>query len=134
MARPCKDRGDGAMIAPKSWRASVKPRKQRAWTRQPGYHMRKSLLSAHLSPELRAKYKSRALPLRKGDRVKVMAGEHAGKFAKITKVLPKQFAVFLEGLERTKADGSKSPLKFRPSKLMITELELRDKRRLKRRG
>lgn len=88
-------------------------------------------MHAPLSEELWKKHKRRSFPLRKGDLVKVMRGAFKKKEAKILKVDLKKGKVNLEGIQRTKKDGSKVEVWFDPSKLLIKEMLLEDKERIK---
>ena len=65
---------------------SKQPRKQRKFLYNAPLHVRRKILSAHLSKELREKYKRRGFPIRKDDEVEVMRGEHKKKRGKISKV------------------------------------------------
>lgn len=112
-----------------SWVSSVQPRKQRKYTHNAPLHIKHKFLSAHLSKDLRKKYGKRALPLRKGDEVLVMRGAFKKKKAKVTSVNLKNGIVSLDGIQRTKKDGSKVNLKFNPSVLQIISLDLSDKQR-----
>ena len=87
-------------------------------------------MSANLSKELRNKYKRRSLPLRKGDVVKVMRGEFRKKTGKIIAINRKKMNVEIEGMQIKKQDGSKTNVKFRPSVLQLTELNLEDRKRI----
>lgn len=68
--------------------------------------------------------------MRKGDLVKVMRGAFKKKEGKIVKIDIKKRKVVLEGIQRTKKDGSKVEVLIDPSKLIIKELLLEDKERL----
>ncbi len=113
-----------------SWIASSQPRKQRKYRYEASLHVRHKFLSAHLSKELRAKYKKRSLPVRVGDEVLVMRGTFAKKKGKIAKVYLKKSKVTVEGITRKKIDGSKLNVYLDPSKLQIISLMAEDKRRL----
>jgi large subunit ribosomal protein L24 len=113
-----------------SWKGSRQARKQRKFVAKAPQHSRQKLLSAHLAKELRQKYARRAFQLRKGDNVKVMNGEYKGKSGKISIVDVTKLMVAIEGLQITKKDGSKANIYFQPSNLMITELNLEDKKRV----
>jgi large subunit ribosomal protein L24 len=115
----------------KHWKSSKSPKKQRKYRLNLPLHQRKKLLSATLSKELRTKYKTRNIPIRKGDKVKVMRGSNKGKTGEVIRVDKKKVKVFVQGVERTKPDGSKTYLPIDPSNLMITELKLDDKYRIK---
>ncbi|HDJ96712.1 MAG TPA: 50S ribosomal protein L24 [Candidatus Aenigmarchaeota archaeon] len=110
---------------------SKKPKKQRKFVYNAPLHLRHKLISSHLSSELRKKYKRRSFPVRKGDEVKVMRGKFKGKTGKVMKVDLKEYKVYIEGITRKKVDGTEVPVPFHPSKLMIINLNLQDKERVK---
>ena len=112
-----------------AWKSSKKPRKQRKYLANAPLHIKKDFLSAHLSKDLRKRFKMRNIAVRKGDRVKIVRGQFRGKIGKITEVNKKNIAVFIEGTEIVKRDGSKSFYPIHPSNLIITELSLDDKYR-----
>lgn len=114
------------------WIASKQPRKQRKYIANAPLHVKHNFLSANLSKALRQKYGKRNIPIRKGDEVLVMRGAFKKKKAKVTEVDLKNTRVTLEGLQRTKKDGTKVNVYFNPSALQIQELNLEDKRRLKK--
>ena len=88
-------------------------------------------MSANLSKDLRKKYSRRSFPLRKDDNVKIMIGEFKKKTGKISSVDLKKLRVSIEGIQRTKKDGSKVNVWFSPSNLQIKELNLEDKERIR---
>jgi len=114
-----------------AWLSSVQSRKQRKYRHNAPLHIKHKFLSANLSKSLREKYGKRCLPLRKGDEVLVMRGSFKKKKAKISSVELKRSRVALEGIQRTKKDGSKINVYFDPSVLQIQSLNLDDKRRIK---
>ena len=118
----------------KSWRASKSPRKQRKYLYNIPLHLARKLLSAHLVKELRQKYKKRNISIRKGDVVKIMVGQFKGKTGKVDNVDIKHRIVFVENVHTLKRDGSKKPYPINTSNIMITELNLEDKLRLKALG
>jgi large subunit ribosomal protein L24 len=115
----------------KNWKSSKRPNKQRKYRYNAPLHIKQKFLGAHLSPELRTKYKTRSAELRKGDRVKIMRGQFKKKMGKITKINIKKEKVYVEGIENIRKDGNKVFVPLRPSNLMITELNLDDKKRKK---
>lgn len=115
----------------KSWKSSKQPRKQRKYRRNAPLHVRHKFLSANLSKELRQKYGIRAIPLRKGDTVRIMRGSFKGKTGKVEKVDLKKLKVYVENITTLKQDGRKVPVPLEPSNLQITALNLDDKKRLK---
>lgn len=114
----------------KEWKGSKQPRKQRKYLANAPLHIRKRLVSANLSKELRAKHNKRNLPLRKGDTVMVMRGRFRKKQGKVTWIKLKTMQVTVEGMQINKQDGSKADVKFKPSNLQINELNAEDKKRL----
>lgn len=112
-----------------AWGSSRQPRKQRKYIANAPLHVKHNFLSAHLSKELRAKHKKRSVAVRKGDEVLVMRGTFAEKKAKVSAVDTKKTRVMLEGITRSKRDGSKVNVFFHPSNLQIIALHADDKQR-----
>ena len=81
-----------------------------------------------LSKELKEKYKKKTLPVRKGDKVKIMRGQFKGKIGTVEKVSAKLTKVYVQNIGRQKRDGSKSFYPLHPSNIMITEI-IEDKKR-----
>ncbi len=117
-----------------TWKASVQTRKQRKYRYNAPYHIKGKFLSAQLSKELREKHKMRSLRVRTGDKVKVMRGQFRGKTGKVESVDIQGTKLYLDKLEVIKQDGSKAKHPVDPSNVMITELNMNDKKRMKRRG
>ncbi|MBW6442482.1 50S ribosomal protein L24 [Patescibacteria group bacterium] len=112
-----------------SWKSSKQPRKQRKYKANAPLHLKRKFISSNLSKDLRKKYGKRALPLRKGDLVKLMRGKFKGKKGKIIKVMVKTQKIWVEGIQVKKQDGAKVNISLRPSNLQIIELNLEDKKR-----
>jgi large subunit ribosomal protein L24 len=115
-----------------SWKSSIQVRKQRKYRYNAPLHIKQKMLSVHLSAELRKKHGLRSIQLRKGDKVKILRGQFKKKEGKVDRVNLKQQRVFVVGIETIKKEGSKVPFPLTPSNLMITELELSDKKRKKK--
>ncbi len=113
-----------------SWIGSRQPRKQRKYLFNAPLHIKHRLMSVHLSKELRKKYAKRNFPVRKDDVVKVMRGEYKKKTGKITEVNLSKMKVLIDGIYKSKKDGTKIKIYFQPSNLIIQELNLEDKKRL----
>jgi large subunit ribosomal protein L24 len=86
-------------------------------------------MAAHLSKELRAKHKCRAVPVRKGDEVEVVRGKFRKRAGKITRVDAEKYKVYVDGVKVKRTDGTERMAPLRPSNLKITKLNLDDKRR-----
>lgn len=110
---------------------SKKPSKQRLIRKKAPMHARHKMMSCHLSPELKKKYKKRSVPVRKGDEVMIMRGSHKGQKGKVKQVKRKNFEVFIEDIVYEKKDGTKELISFDTSNLMITSLDLSDAKRLR---
>jgi large subunit ribosomal protein L24 len=103
------------------------PKKQRKMLFNAPAHVRHKLMAAPLSPELIAQRGIKSLPVRKGDSVRVVRGDHKGFDGKVSKVDLKHYRVTLEGLTREKVDGTTVFVALHPSKIMIRTLNLDDK-------
>lgn len=110
---------------------SSKPSKQRKFLFTAPLHVKRKFLSSHLSKELRQKYKTRSMPLKKGDEVEIMKGEYKKKKGKITKVNLKKFKAYVEGVITKKTTGTDVQVGLHPSNLKIINLNLDDKKRVK---
>jgi large subunit ribosomal protein L24 len=113
----------------KSWNSSKRPGKQRKYRYNAPLHIKHKFCSAHLSKELRTKHGRRSIEARKGDKAKVMRGQYKGRENKIERVDIKKIKIYITGIETTKKDGSKSLYPIDPTNIMITELNLEDKKR-----
>jgi large subunit ribosomal protein L24 len=103
------------------------PRKQRKRLYNAPAHLRHKLMAAPLAPELISSKGAKTLPVRKGDTVRVMRGDHTGFEGKINRVDLKRYRIFIEGLTREKVDGTNIFVSVHPSKVMIKNLKLDDK-------
>jgi len=83
-------------------------------------------VAAPLSPELVKSKGAKTLPVRKGDTVRVVRGDHLGFEGKVSRVDLKRYRIFLEGLTREKVDGTNIFVSVHPSKVMIKNLKLDD--------
>lgn len=119
------------------WKASKRPRKQRNYAFSAPLHIKQKMIASHLSAELRKKHGKRSMQLRKGDKVKIMRGQYKGKTGAVIRIFTIDKKAAVEGIENIRKDGTKTPYLLEPSNLMITELNLEDKRRkesLERKG
>ncbi len=112
-----------------SWISSVQPRKQRKFRHNAPLHARRRFLSAHMSKDLRGETGRRSMPLRKGDEVVVMRGSSRGMKGAVEKVDTGKTVVYVDGIKVKKVDGSEALKPLNPSNLMISKLNLDDKRR-----
>ena len=112
-----------------SWKRSTQSRKQHKFRYNAPLHIRQKLVHVHLSAELRQKQGTRAMQVRKGDKVKVLRGKFRKQEGKVERVELKRERVFVTGMDYTKKNGTKVPVPLCPSNLMIVTLDMSDKRR-----
>eukprot|EP01017_Pseudomicrothorax_dubius_P024749 TRINITY_DN262_c0_g1_i1.p1 TRINITY_DN262_c0_g1~~TRINITY_DN262_c0_g1_i1.p1 ORF type:complete len:145 (+),score=47.76 TRINITY_DN262_c0_g1_i1:129-563(+) len=88
-------------------------------------HIRRRLLSAHLSKDLRSKHpRVRSLPIRKDDEVTVVRGTHKGLKGKIIQSYRRRWYIHIEKLSKTKANGAPYHVPINPSNCVLTKLKL----------
>ncbi len=116
------------------WKSSAQPRKQRKHAFNAPFHVKSKQLSAGLCEELRKKHKSRNVRVRVGDRVKVLRGQFKSQMGKVERVDVDSQRIFVEKLEISRKDGSKSPYPIHPSNVQVIELDLSDKKRKQKLG
>lgn len=115
----------------KTWNRSKQPRKQRKYRYNAPLSTKSKFMGSHLSKELREKYNKRSIVIRKGDSVKVLRGQFKKKTGKVDRVDIKKTKVYINGIDITKKDGTKALYPINPSNIMITALNLDDKKRKK---
>ena len=111
------------------WKGSSKAKKQRKFRFNAPKHLKKKMLSSHLSKDLRKQYGKRSFELRKGDEVKIMRGSHRGKTGKVLELNTYNLKVYVENIQRSKKDGTKVNIPLDPSNLVLTSVNLDDKMR-----
>lgn len=114
------------------WKASKQPRKQRKYRHKAPLHIRNKFLNAHLSKELAKKHGKKTVRVKTGDKVKVLRGKFKAKEGKIESVELKKSKAVITGIEILKKDGSKSRPMIHASNLLIIELNMDDKKRMKK--
>jgi large subunit ribosomal protein L24 len=120
-------------LARNKTKSARKQRKRRSQSPDHRYHR---FLTVRLDDKLIEKYKfviSR-MPIRKGDKVKVIRGGFRAPTEEyeVAKVIVKNQTVVLEKAVVSKSDGKQVPRVFKPSNLVITKLNLSDRRRRER--
>ncbi|KAL6766354.1 RPL26 [Auxenochlorella protothecoides x Auxenochlorella symbiontica] len=91
--------------------------------------VRRKLMSAPLSTELRAKHSVRSVPIRKDDEVTVVRGTFKGREGKVVQVYRKKWVIHVERLTREKVNGATVNVGVDPSKVVITKLKLDNDRK-----
>ena len=113
---------------------SIQPRKQRKARYTAPAHARGKHLSAALSKDLRAQLGKRSLPIRTGDKVRVVRGDFKGHEGEVLTVDYTSYKVTVEDVTLAKPDGTATFLPVDPSNLVIIEADLKDDRRIKNKG
>ena len=92
-------------------------------------HTRDSSVAAHLNDSLHQQYHIRSLRVIKGDTVRVMRGEYGGIEGKVDSVNTMTGTLAIEGIQREKVRGGNVKVRIHSSNVLITNLNLDDKRR-----
>lgn len=87
-------------------------------------------MTAPLSKELRQKYNVRSMPIRKDDEVQITRGQYKSQqLAKVISVYRKRWVIYVERVQREKANGTTVPVGISPSKVEISKLKVDKDRR-----
>ena len=113
---------------------SKQPRKQRKALYNAPAHARGKYLSATLSKDLKEKLGKKSLPLRSGDKVRVLRGDFKGHEGEVLDVDYGSYKVTIEEVTLSKPDGTAVFLPVDPSNLMIIDADTKDDRRITNRG
>merc|ERR1712193_528857 len=82
-------------------------------------------MSAPLSKELRTKYGVRSMPVRKDDEVQVVRGHYKGQqVGKVLQCYRSKFRIYIERIQREKANGATTNVGIHPSKVAIVKLKM----------
>lgn len=85
--------------------------------------IRRIIMSAPLSSELRQKYNVRSLPIRKNDEVRIVRGQYKGE-GKVLTCYRKKYVVHIERITREKANQMPVPIGIHPSNCVITKIKM----------
>merc|ERR1712165_288697 len=100
-------------------------RKQRKRQFTAPSHVRRKLMTAPLSKDLRQKYGVKSIPIRKDDEVQVVRGHYKGQqVGKVVQCYRKKFCVYIERIQREKANGAPVFVGIHPSKVCIVKLKM----------
>ena len=104
---------------------SLKARKRRKRHFQAPSHIRRKIMSAPLSKELKAKYGIKSIPIRKDDEVQVTRGHFKGQqVGKVLQCYRAKFRIYIERIQREKANGATVNVGIHPSKVVIVKLKM----------
>ncbi|XP_046327406.1 large ribosomal subunit protein uL24-like [Haliotis cracherodii] len=95
-------------------------------------HIRRKIMSSALSKELRQKYNVRSMPIRKDDEVQVVRGHYKGQqVGKVVQVYRKKYVIYIERIQREKANGATVHVGIHPSKVVLVKLKMdKDRKRI----
>ena len=113
-------------LSPKPKTSSKQPRKQRRSQFNLPYHQRRKFLASHLEGSLIEKYDVRAVPVVKGDIVKIMRGQFRGHEGRVVSVDTTHHKITVDKVTIPKADGTQIAKAIDPSNVLITKLNLED--------
>ncbi|VDM94771.1 unnamed protein product [Onchocerca ochengi] len=92
-------------------------------------HIRRKLMSAPLTKDLRNKHGIRSIPIRIDDEVTVTRGHYKGNAGRVMRVYRKKFVIHIDKITREKANGSTVHIGIHPSKVALTKLKMDKDRR-----
>merc|ERR1712193_599055 len=72
----------------------------------------------------RRKYGIRSMPVRKDDEVLVVRGKFKTSAGKVNQVYRKRWCIYIEGLSKTKSNGTPIRVPIHPSNCVLTKLKL----------
>ncbi len=113
-----------------TWKGSKQPRKQRKYLYNAPLHVRRKLIRAHLSRELRQLLQRRSVTLRVGDYVRIERGDFRGMEGYVIYVDTRNYRVYVDCAYITKKNGEKAYYPIHPSKLTVLKLNLSDPKRI----
>jgi large subunit ribosomal protein L24 len=87
----------------------------------------KKNVRAPLSKELKGKYGTRTVRVRKGDTIKVVRGDYKNVEGKVERVDPKNGFIYVGNVTSEKVDDSKYLSPHKHSKIKVQSLKLDDK-------
>ncbi|GBC09580.1 hypothetical protein RclHR1_00090014 [Rhizophagus clarus] len=93
--------------------------------------VRRKIMSAALSKELRDKYNTRSIPIRKDDEVRIVRGTYKGRDGKVLRVYRKRWVIHIDRISKEKISGNTVPVGIHPSNVVVTKLKInRDRKNL----
>jgi ribosomal protein uL24 len=108
-----------------------KPSTSRRNRYQASNQLRRKFISAPLSPNLRAEHGTRSMSVVVDDTVSITKGDRKLSEGRVLRVDTSSSRVYIEGVTRTRQDGSTVQIPIRAENVMITRLNLNDQWRRK---
>ena len=92
---------------------------------------RRKFISAPLSPNLRAEHGTRTMPVVVDDTVSITKGDRKLSEGRVLRVDTKNEKIYIEGVTRSRLDGSTVQIPIRSENVIITRLNTNDQWRKK---
>ncbi|MBU7023903.1 MAG: 50S ribosomal protein L24 [Theionarchaea archaeon] len=108
---------------------SKHPRRQRKVLYTAPAHRKQRMMTAPLSEDLQNRYGVKRLPVKTKDKVRVTRGDFVYTEGEVVEVDLKRTRIHIDGVTVEKADGTERYYPVHPSKVEITDLNLKDERR-----
>jgi large subunit ribosomal protein L26e len=102
------------------------PRRQRKAHFTADTFHRRLRMTVPLSRELRRRFHRRAVPVRKGDTVRVLSGSYEGREERVARVLRRNYTLVLDNVTLKSGEEKLKPLPIQTNHLVITRLNLAD--------
>ena len=87
---------------------------------------RRKFVSAPLSPSLRAEHGTRSMPVIVDDTVSITKGDRKLSEGRVLRVDTQKSRIYIEGVTRSRMDGSTVQIPVKAENVMITRLHLND--------
>jgi large subunit ribosomal protein L24 len=105
---------------------NTKPSTVRKQQKNAPIQIRRRYISAPLSPNLKSQFGARTMVVVENDTVSITKGDRKLTEGKVIRVNTKNSKVYIEGVTRTRLDGSTVQIPIRSENVMITKLNLDD--------
>ena len=92
-------------------------------------HIKRKFISAPLSPSLRAEHGTRSMRVVVDDTVSITKGDRKLSEGRVLRVNVDNKKIYIEGVTRTRQDGSTVQIPIRAENVIITRLNLNDPKR-----
>ncbi|BEJ12279.1 hypothetical protein CspHIS471_0207390 [Cutaneotrichosporon sp. HIS471] len=98
--------------------------------------LKRKIMSAPLSKELRATHGARSIPIRKDDEVLIVRGKYKGRDGKVVQVYRKKWVIHVDRVHVEKSNAATPSVGIHPSNVVITSIKLDKDRKaiLERKG
>ena len=73
--------------------------------------------------------KKRSFKVKTNDTVKILRGKFKGQEGNVERINLRKRRIFIEGIQKAKADGTFAKIGVAPSNVIITKFDLKDKKR-----